>query len=1246
MSHPIEEKICVLRSRVRRLVVVYGLSWIVAVVVGAVIVLGLADYLIRFRDPGLRVICSLVFVAALAWTCYRYLYLPLFVRLSEVDLALRIQRQFPVLEDRLVSSVEFLKQAEDDPVAGSPALRRAVVAQTTAETERLDFSEVLDARPPFRAAMVTVSICLVAAILLVLAPEASQTAVARLANPFGVPWPQRTHLEVRPLLSRAAKGRPAEIRVVDARGAKLPRTVNVHYRFQGPDGTVTEETRPMKPVDDAMVATLEPVRPFSYRAAGGDDDSMDWIPVEVVDPPAVESLTIRLIPPQYTGWPPQESDKHIRALVGTRMQFAARATSPLRSAELCLIGERSATRPESSSSDREPDRKISARVSDDGYRFTLPGPEAAELIVEQSWADEGGIAYWFRLTDREGLHGGGDADWEIRAVSDDPPTVSIRQPGDTVFATAEAVVPLRVAAKDDLAIQRLDLIYRPSIRPSEGEPEPEQSVLPLYAGPETVDPQPAGALSRGAELGDRREIEHLWELAELELSPGTELAFHVTATDYRPQTGLSQPRRLIVITTEQLHGRIADRQGQILAELARVLKMQRGSRKQVKSLGIRLAEVGQLEQVDVDRLQGAELNQREVSRSLTSRSAGVPMHVLALLADLDNNKLESPDVRRRMQALLSEIARLDREHLGLIGRELTAAIKSAQVRLQQGAASQPEGERAKPSGRPLPIGASLGEAGKHQDLVIASLQRLLDQLAEWDKYRRFHREISQLLQEQKDLRSSTTEVGRRTLSKELKDLLPQEVADLKILAGQQLELARRFDRIQQRMDRAAVELSQSDPLAAETVADALAEARRLAISGQMLSAGGQVERNRIGRATARQRQIAEDLQAVLDVLANRRQHELARLVKKLAEAEGELAEIERRQAELRKKIEEVSEAPDDARRRRELQRLGQQQTDLQQETERLARRLERLLADQAGATTRQAAGHMGQAGQCAGQGDCQGAGRQAAAAQNALQEAQRQLAARRRQAQADLAAEQLAQLEDNLKHLRSQQENVLKETRRFAELQQGDELSRAQTASLRGLARQQGLLQTEAGQLGDKLAGAGAFQMTLSRAGRYMGQAAALLNRHQTGVPTQEAQTNALGRLDLLLEALKKEPPSEAQPSGGGGGAGGGKGGQGGKPGAVQRLAELKLLKLLQEDVNLRTARLQEAAKATDALTGVQLRQYAALSEEQGRLADLVSQLLQVQQADPEEDPAGLPDLRPDQGEQERGPLPNGEETR
>ena len=62
----------------------------------------------------------------------------------------------------------------------------------------------------------------------------------------------------------------------------------------------------------------------------------------------------------------------------------------------------------------------------------------------------------------------------------------------------------------------------------------------------------------------------------------------------------------------------------------------------------------------------------------------------------------------------------------------------------------------------------------------------------------------------------------------------------------------------------------------------------------------------------------------------------------------------------------------------------------------------------------------------------------------------------------------------------------------------------------------------------------------------------------------------------------------------------------------VLPLAQLKLLKLLQEDLNLRTQQLNQAEAAGKPADELR-EQYARLSEEQGRLAELTFQLLRPQ---------------------------------
>ncbi len=1329
MSHPLKRRIALLRSRVRRLLTLYGLSWIVGAVVAAVIVLGLADYLLRFQDRGIRVICSLAVLGALGWTAYRYLLVVLTTPLSDVELARRLQQRFPKLGDGLASAVEFIGQSEDDPTAGSVALRRAVISQTTAETDPLDFRDALRAVPALRAALATSGICLAALVLVVVDPGSSGRAIRRLINPFGtVSWPQTTHLaildrglpkdrvvagepfqievidirgaklpselriryryeqdggtseETKPLervdgvrvarrndvtrpfsyrletadhqslpwipvavippgaeaslsagsdlppgpevavarlistgreapdsprldlailskerrKERVAAGGAFELEVVDAGGAALPPMVRIHYRFQEADGAATEETELMHYVDGVMVARRENVtRSFSYRVEGGDDQSMPPVPVEVVEPPAVESLRVRLIPPEYTGWPAETADKLIHALVGTRVEISARSTKPLKTAFLCF----------------EEGPQVEGRVTGEDRRHL-----AAEFVVERSGA------YWFRLTDVEGLAGGDDARWEIRAVPDAPPTVSIERPAGNVFVTPEAVVPLHVAVKDDQVVRQVEVLFNRSDR-SEEEP----SVLSLYAGPERVEPR-AGGLSGGSELGHNLVLPpYEWQLSELGLQPGAQVTFHAKATDYRPNTGVSEPRRLVIITPEELTDRIASRQAAILSELSRVLEMQRKSRGQVGDLEIRLGEVGRLTRLDLDHLRGAELSQRQVDRTLTSPTDGLPMHVLALLADLENNRVDSPDVQRQMQKLLAGIDQLDRELLPAIERELTAAIKAAEVRLEDQRVDAPSpdannSDNARPESDPAVVD-SLAGAGRRQDQVIASLERMLDELGQWDRYRRFHSEISQLLRRQEDLRESTRELGSRTLTKTLDDLLPDEAADLKIAARRQFDLARQLDDVQQAMERASDQLLTSNPLLAETVSDALYRARELAISGQMRSCASEIQGNRMGQAIGRQEQIIQGLREILDILANRRENELERLVKQLRDAEARLAEAARQEEGLRKAMEQAEQRSDEAQRRRELERLSRQQEQLQEQAERIARRLQRLMAETAGQTVAQAAQKMQQAAQSARQGDSQGASKQAAGAKRDLDEAGRQVARQRLEAEIQLALEQLARLEQTLQGMHRRQEEMIRETQRLDQLahDQG-QLTRAQSASLHQLARAQGLLQTETVALVENLVGAEVFHLALSGAAREMGRAAALLDRRNTGAPTQQAEQNALRRLGQLLEALKPEEPEEDPDSAKGGQ--GGQGASGQPPGSgIQTLVELKLLKLLQEEVNRRTQELESTFGQADPLPAEVRREYVELSAEQGRLADLLLNLIT-----PQEDPEGNPE--------------------
>lgn len=1206
MPHPLEQKIAKVRRRLRRLTLLYGISWVVGAALLAMLLFGTLDYLIHIEDRGVRAILTLVLLGVVGWTTYRHLLLALVSGLSDVQLALRIERRFPGLNDRLASAVQFLRQAENDPRAGSAELRRAVVHETERELDALDLDEVLDPRPVYRVALAAGGSILLVALIAALDPTSVQVAVARLTNPFGATvWPKQNHLQIRQPVRRLAMGQPFEVEIVDAAGAPLPDEVWIQYRRESDGKDAVIETEPAQAFGARMYARREAVhRPFAYRAIGGDDRSMPWIELEVVEPPLVESLELSLHYPDYTGWPAETSEKHLRALVGTRVALAGTSTKKLRAATIHV----------------ENGEPVPLQVSEDGYGFELPPDAEPGFVIAQSGS------YWFSLEDGEGLIGGPDVRYEIRAIPDLAPNVSVEAPDGNIFVTPEAVVPLRIVAKDDLAIAEVALRYSRSDRSEEGEFNEV-----LYAGPAAVEPHPRPDLQVGVQEGDNRLVEHQWDLSVLEMPPDSQITFYATATDYQPLVGQSPARRLTLISPEELQDRLAERQKFILSELSRVLRMQQESRTQTRSLEIQWEQVRQLEKTDIDALQGAELTQRQVNRALTSRSEGVQGQIDALLADLENNRVDSPDLRRRMESLAAEIDGLAEDHLPIIGRELTNAMKTAQDQLLDDDAQRNDAE-APPE--------SLTTAGKHQDEVIARLEGMLGELSQWDNYRRFHRDVAALRREQEEVTERTAEVGRETLSKDRNDLTPEQLAELKKLTQQQQELSRRFDTLQQQMQGMADSLQEQDPLAAATLTDALHQARQEGVSGQMRTAGQNIDQNQIGQATARQKKINDDLQEVLDILANRREHELERLVKKLREAEEQMTQLRKEQEGLRKKMQEAAEIEDEQERRRQLERLTRQQRELQQEAERFARRLQRLQADQAGRSTARAGSSMGQAGQQGEQGDAGGAAEGAERAQRDLEEAQQQLAERRRQAEIDLAMEQLAKIQDSLVALRDSQQGVLDETIRLEDLlEEQGRLTRGQSLSVRDLSQQQARLRDEASALSEKLSAAEVFALALTTAAREMGRAAELLDARELGTTTRRAEEYALRRLNQLIEALE---PEDAEANEGGGdqdGGGDGGGGDGGGDG-IGDIAQLKMIKLMQVDIHERTRDLEEAyGRQREELTDDQQHEYALLSEEQGQLADLIRNLSQPAEERPEDDLDALPDLRDDPLDDLFGPL-------
>jgi len=1106
--------------------------------------------------------------------------------LPELEVAQRIEQRFPQLCDRLSSAVAFLGQSEDQPTAGSADLRRAVVAAAVTDLERWNFADCLDARRPRRIALCAAAACVVVGLAAAWDWPSAALAVRRLAMPWRVePWPRRNQLQFVKAPARLPFGATFEVELVDRHG-RLPPSVQIQLWPAG-EGAKQVQTKDMKFFQDRMVYRWEDVRrPFRYRAVGGDDDTMEWRTLELVEPPQVTSLQIRLHPPAYTGWPVAASGENIRALEGTVIEVAGRVNRPAGAVRLRT------DKPDTAGA-------VVGRLSQDGLRFTI-GPDA-----QPPWRATQSGTYWFEVTDAEGLRGGDDRRWNLRSVPDAPPTVILERPAANTFVTADAALQLAGTVKDDLAIHSIAIRFTRSDNPQADE----KQTVEIERGPDTAPRPDVPPADVGSGPGDTRPLEFTWELSTLTgIKPGAWIDFELVADDYKPQSAQSATRRLTIISLSELEERIASRQSFILGQLAEVLRVQREVRAPVKALEIGLAGAATLSAGDVDSLQAAELKQRQVSRLLADPQEGVAAQIVGLLHELQSNRIENPEVVDRLNELLAAVRQIGGDHLPPIQTRLIGAVKSAREALRSATAPAGADQAAARAAAPPELQETLQAAGRQQEEVIARLESLLGDFSQWDNYRRFSRELARVRQTQDELRQDTERTRLDYLGRELQDLDADQRVNLRRLAERQTELGRQFDKIQTRMEQMRAELTEADPAAAQTLADALDQARRTALGGTMRETGRRIENNQLGDAAQSQQTILRSLQELLDTLANRRVHELESRVNQLQQAGEELKALRTKQKEWEAKSEQAAAAADEQQRKRELERLQPTAAELAEQARRLSRRLERLLAERAAQSLADAGSSLDQAAEAAKQGEAQRTLEQSREAGQRLEQAERQLDETRRAATQELLQEQLGRLGQEIEGLARRQQAALKATLELEDQrrQQEGRWTRAQLSSLGTLARQQRAVATDAAALTGKLASAPAFALGLQGVLREMDRAARGLDRQETGPPTQQAERNALTRLQQMQEALKREqgnPPDDQQLT---------PPGQNNQPppsDAIERLAELKLLKLMQEEVHRRTIELEEARLQTGALTEEQAESLRQLGEEQGRLATMIGQL-------------------------------------
>ncbi|MCG8449292.1 MAG: hypothetical protein MI725_06905 [Pirellulales bacterium] len=807
MSSNFVNEIADVRRRLWRRRGLVATCWALAAVVAAALVLVALDRALGIHDALGRVLWTVGFAVGCAMIFRKWSKAVWGRPITLQEVAQLAERQQPQLRDLVTSGLEFSQQSETDPWVGSAALRRAIVLRAATAVEDVDWQRIVSRRPLRQALWAMAGVLLVTGGLVWWAPHALGTGVARLLNPLSdVQWPRDHNLQFVDPPQKLAVGDDLQLLLRDTHGS-LPKTVTMHYRVWR-NGRWREESRPLAAAGETVSIRRPSLQEsLEYRATGGDHRTMPWRQLAVVAPPRVTELQITSHPPAYTGLPSTTLARRAQVLAGCRLELRGAVDQPLKKVLLC----------------NEEGWKLPVALAAEGRQFELP---------KNSWIARQGGAFYLQFTTLTGLTTRTDRLVTLEVIPDTPPEVRFEQPLSDLTVTPAAELPLVVTAQDDLAVQNVELVYRRTDRSEEGNLS-----LPLWRGPDRVESSDALRL---------RRVEFLWQLAPLELKPGSVVELHARASDYQPAPGqTTYPLRISIVTPSDMLGRIGQRETRLLNEIERLLRLQRALRSTTAEWNDpldwsdeRWANQGHV----------ALFRQRQIAARLTENPDSAVQQLVAISAAIARNRLERPETTQRLHDLQFALQDLADRPLPAIDQLLGKLIRHSETKTDT------------PRRRPV-----VAQIAEHQDEVIAVLQRALDRLTLGEQLGLFERDLRQLHSEQVELMEQCHDLMIGILQAEKS--LPEETTGN--AASKQRQLARRLAEWRQRMAHAIERLAAESPALASRVDETVTLARELGVQAAMIQAADHVAASRLGRAAPLQRQATDALQELLDRLTGR-----------------------------------------------------------------------------------------------------------------------------------------------------------------------------------------------------------------------------------------------------------------------------------------------------------------------------------------------------------------------------------------
>ena len=911
MPEEIRSKLQEIRSRLKFLLWLGGLSALISVVCGSVLAGAFLDRAIVGESLSGRVLLTLSIAVAVIWVFRKELLRPLSCPLSDVWIAQKIEAHHPDLRGSLASSVEFSSDQYSER-NGSEILQKKSVSATVARVLSLNTDQLTSWRPLKLRLIPAVVLILICLLFSIFRSEDSLAALERLAFPFRtVDWPRNVVLQLEdergtPLpeedLQNAIfpRGSSREYRVRNLKG-ELPEDLQLELKYSDERTDRTPIPRETELNGEGLLGRirLEMREAFSFRVTGGDDQT-EWYVIDVVPPPVLKQLVLTVEPPEYTHQPPFDAPQgasFVQAVTGSVILISGEADIPLSKANLT-----------EQNSEEIPFRLSAGNLKFEGeYPINQLGPTYLEL----------------RLTDEQGITNRSAVRLEVVGLADLPPTVKFSSPSTDQMLTPDAVISVELEANDEYGLVDLELQYLKKSSSGDWEPLLKKSLLTS----EIPEQQTRVAFEFTAQ--------------DFELAAGDTFLLRAIAKDFlsSEEEHFGQDERQITLLTasrkqEELAGR--------LHELLDRIERERINQKLVRESFDNL--FNERPPDATSEISGLTVDQRMIEQRLTSEPHGLLEEIRKIEQEADRNRLDHPTFKRRLQTLSSDLEALDRN----VFPSLNQILVLIDPRLLKTAPSEQDFPNLIDPIDPLELNRLLNQTppahrGEHVHQLIESRQKQIEEVLgdltgaidEWQEGQTLKNSLSQILENQQQIDRDARQLNHETLGKEISELSPAQRDDLRELTIAQQSNHQRLDRFVQQLDR---ELTKSNsPEHLNDLTEAISQSNSKALMGELER---EFRDNHLGQSLDQNQKLLAEMNNWDDLLHNRPVTDAEMKMQLLEKQLNALNDLQQRQQQFDRDAKETAFRNEIPESRREG--LTETQQQIEREAGRIERNFQRL----------------------------------------------------------------------------------------------------------------------------------------------------------------------------------------------------------------------------------------------------------------------------------------------------------------